>query len=116
MEIKVDKCSSYTDLGSCEFYSTYKFTDPCEKIMTLTEGPWAAIFHTTPPLTCPIKKGSYALRQSAVKPSYLSLANMSNNVYWKFSMKLWTGKRVVACVKGGIEKSVIRNKSKTKSN
>ncbi|KAF6217031.1 hypothetical protein GE061_001384 [Apolygus lucorum] len=113
MEIKVDKCSSYSDLGSCEYYSSYKFTDPCETIMCLTEGPWAAIFHTKPPLTCPVKKGSYGLHQSSVKPSYLALPNMSGNVYWKFSMKLLIGKRVVACVKGGIEKAVIRSKSKT---
>ncbi|KAF6215069.1 hypothetical protein GE061_009818 [Apolygus lucorum] len=109
VSVNVEKCRSVADKSSCEFFAAASYDSPCQ--MVVARGMlWTPTFDRIQPrLTCPFKKGSYVLKESSLDASLLSKLIKPGD-FWRATLKLFVGKRLVSCFKVGVELVEIRNR------
>ncbi|CAH0385492.1 unnamed protein product [Bemisia tabaci] len=103
LQIKMDRCKDRTDLSSCEHVTSIKWPDLCGAVKLI---PNFRIFFDAlePPLSCPVKKNRYFVRDSVlpldIVSTFLTTARPKKPLS-KVHCTLYEGNRLISCLAAG---------------
>ncbi|KAJ8943979.1 hypothetical protein NQ318_013560 [Aromia moschata] len=82
LRLSLSRCANRESLDSCETYSTIKLSRFC-KLLVAEKEPWTAfVKRFSPPMACPLKKGTYIVNNGTFDGSAFDNLPVVN-WYWK---------------------------------
>nr|XP_018909600.1 PREDICTED: uncharacterized protein LOC109038836 [Bemisia tabaci] len=99
---RIEKCKDKSNPDTCEYYTTWKFDNFCGlKVMPF----YSLVMEAhTPPMTCPLKKGRYAVKDAKIESGLVAQflgRGESSRVLWKYHIVMRENNQPITCINLG---------------